>query len=61
MSQVPKRIMGSGSTLAIHMYNLSRENLHVNEAYATAVVLIIIVLAINWISSFVAKKIAKGE
>lgn len=61
MSQVPKSIMGSGSTLAIHMYNLSRENLHVNEAYATAVVLIIIVLAINWISSFVAKKIAKGE
>ncbi len=48
--------MDSGRTLAIHMYVLSNEGLHKNEANATAVVLLIIVLMINALSSFVAKK-----
>lgn len=46
----------SGRTLAIHMYSLSREGMHNNEAYATAVVLLVIVLLINGISSLIAKK-----
>lgn len=49
-------LMNSGRTLAIHMYVLSNEGLHKNEANATAVVLLIIVLMINGLSSFVAKK-----
>lgn len=49
-------ITDSGRTLAIHMYVLSNEGLHKNEANATAVVLLIIVLMINALSSFVAKK-----
>ena len=49
-------IMDSGRTLAIHMYSLSREGLHTNEAYATAVVLLVVVLIINGISSLIAKK-----
>lgn len=49
-------VMDSGRTLAIHMYVLSNEGLHKNEANATAVVLLIIVLLINALSSFVAKK-----
>lgn len=48
--------LDSGRTLAIHMYVLSNEGLHKNEANATAVVLLIIVLMINALSSFVAKK-----
>lgn len=48
--------MDSGRTLAIHMYVLSNEGLHKNEANATAVVLLVIVLMINALSSFVAKK-----
>lgn len=59
IAQVPKNLMGSGSTLAVHMYNLSREGLYMNQSYATAVVLLIIVLIINSISSFIAKRIAK--
>ena len=51
--------MGSGSTLSVHMYNLSREGLHTNEAYATAVVLLLLVLVINTLSAFVAKKLTK--
>lgn len=49
-------IMDSGRTLAIHMYVLSNEGLHTNEANATAVVLLVIVLIINGISSLIAKK-----
>lgn len=49
-------LMDSGRTLAIHMYVLSNEGLHKNEANATAVVLLIIVLIINGLSSFMAKR-----
>ena len=50
-------VMDSGRTLAIHMYSLSREGLHTNEAYATAVVLLIVVLLINGLSSLIARKL----
>ncbi len=46
----------SGRTLAIHMYSLSREGMHTHEAYATAVVLLVVVLIINGASSLIAKK-----
>lgn len=59
VAQIPKSLFGSGRTLALHMYSLSGEGLHTNQAYATAVVLLIIVLIINQLSSFVAKKLTK--
>lgn len=49
----------STRTLAVHMYNLTSEGLHVEESYATAVVLLIIVVAINTLSNLVAKKLVK--
>ena len=49
--------MDSGRTLALHMYVLTSEALHVNEASATAVVLLVVVIGINALSSFVAKKL----
>ena len=52
--------MNSGRTWAIHMYVLSNEGLHIDKAYATAVVLLVLVFVINALSSAVAKKIAKG-
>ena len=52
--------MNSGRTLAIHMYVLSNAGLHIDKAYATAVVLLVLVFVINALSSAVAKKIAKG-
>lgn len=60
VAEVPSNIMGSGRTLSVHMYTLSCEGLHINQAYATAVVLLITVLLINAISSFIAKRITKG-
>ena len=60
VAKVPKNVLSSGRTLAVHMYNLSSEGLYMNQAYATAVVLLLIVLVINAVSSFIAKRITKG-
>ena len=58
MAQIPC-LFNSGRTLAIHMYVLSGEGLHMNEAYATAVVLLAVVLLMNALSTLVAKKLTK--
>ncbi len=51
-------IMDSGRTLAIHMYVLANEGLHTDQAWGTAVVLLILVLVINTLSAFIAKKLS---
>lgn len=56
--QIPQTMMNSGRTLSIHMYLLSGEGLYTNQAYATAVVLLIIVLGINTLSAVVAKQLS---
>lgn len=60
VAQIPDSLMGSGRTLAVHMYALSSEGIYMDQAYATAVILLLIVLLINWLSGFVAKRIVKG-
>ncbi|WP_416387158.1 phosphate ABC transporter permease PstA [Coprococcus comes] len=60
VAQVPKNVLGSGRTLAIHMYMLSSEGLYMNQAYATAVILLVLVVAINTLSGMVAKKLTKA-
>lgn len=50
----------SGRTLAVHMYLLSSEGLYMDQAYATAVVLLAVVMLINLCSSFIAGKISKS-
>ncbi|MGX7092106.1 phosphate ABC transporter permease PstA [Hutsoniella sourekii] len=59
-SQMMDSLSSSGRTLAVHMYMLSQEGLHVQEAYATATVLILIVLIINWLSTFLSRKLGTG-
>jgi phosphate transport system permease protein len=61
VAQIPKNVFQSGRTLSIHMYALSSEGLHTNEANATAVVLMITVFAINGIASLIAKRLQKGR
>lgn len=56
---IPKNLMSSGRTLSIHMYALWNEGLNAEESYATAVVLLLIVIVINAISSKLANKIVK--
>ena len=60
VAEVPKNLMGSGRTLAIHMYMLSSEGLYMDQAYATAVILLVLVVAINTLSGVVAKKLTKA-
>ena len=60
VAQVPTNVFGSGRTLAVHMYNLSSEGLYMDQAYATAVILLILVVGINTISSVIAKKLTKA-
>ncbi|EHJ57436.1 phosphate ABC transporter, permease PstA [Streptococcus urinalis FB127-CNA-2] len=60
-TNTPTSLLSSGRSLALHMYMLSSEGLHVNEAYATGVVLIITVLIINSISSLLSRRLVKGD
>lgn len=59
VAQIPNDLMGSGRTLAIHLYALWNEGLAAEQSYATAVVLLVIVIIINAASSAIAKRIAK--
>lgn len=60
VAQIPSSVMGSGRTLAVHMYNLSSEGLYMDQAYATAVILLVLVVGINALSSVIAKKLMKA-
>ena len=53
-------LFDSTRTLAVHMYALASEGLHVNETYATAVVLLVLVVLLNLLATFAAKKMNKG-
>lgn len=53
-------MMSSGRTLAIHMYALLNEGLYMEEAYATAVVLLVMVLLINALSGLAARRLTKS-
>ena len=60
VAQVPTSVFGSGCTLAVHMYNLSSEGLYMDQAYATAVILLVLVVGINALSSVIARKLTKA-
>ena len=53
---IPDSLMGSARTLSVHMYVLTNEGLYTNQSYATAVVLLVIVVLINALSAFIAKR-----
>lgn len=55
---IPQDLMHSGRTLSIHMYALLSEGLYMEEAYATAVVLLVMVLLINMLSGLIAKRLS---
>lgn len=58
MAKVPQNIFSSARTLSVHMYMLSGEGFNTNQAYATAVVLLLLVVFINMLSRFTAGKLA---
>lgn len=57
--RTPHSIMDSGRTLAVHLYALANEGLSFNECYATAAVLVIMVLLINLASNTMGRVLLK--
>ncbi|MBR4069280.1 MAG: phosphate ABC transporter permease PstA [Clostridia bacterium] len=57
VAKVPGSLLDSTRTLAVHMYTISTEGLYIGQSYATAVVLLGMVLLINSLSAFIAKKV----
>ncbi len=58
--EVAGSLMDSSRTLAVHMWSLSSEGLAIGKSFATALVLMVIVVGINAISGLIAKKLTKG-
>lgn len=56
---IPENLLSSTRTLSVHMYCLLSEGLYTKQAYATAVILVVIVVVINALSGFIAKKLSK--
>ncbi|WP_300408875.1 phosphate ABC transporter permease PstA [Lagierella sp.] len=64
VAEIPKKVVGpasGGRTLALHMYALSSEGMNVNQAYATGVILLIVILLINGASTVLAKKLGREQ
>ncbi len=57
VAKVPDSLLDSTRTLAVHMYTISTEGLYIDQSYATAVVLLVMVLIINSLSAMIAKKV----
>ena len=61
VAQIPDTVLRSGRTLSVHLYALWNEGLAQGKAYASAVVLLVVVVGINALSAFIAKKLTRGK
>lgn len=58
VAKLPGSLMESGRTISLHMWMLANEGLHEDKAYATAVILLILVIGINYLSHILAGKLS---
>ncbi|EOD01472.1 phosphate ABC transporter permease PstA [Caldisalinibacter kiritimatiensis] len=58
---IPTSLFESGRTLSVHLYFLAKEGLSFEKAYATATILIIIILLINFTTNKLAAKFDKTK
>lgn len=56
---MPDGFLGSGATLAVALYALTREYKYMDQAYAAACVLMLIVLVLNFLAGFIGKRLGK--
>lgn len=61
VAKLPGSLMESGRTIALHMWMLANEGLHEDKAYATAVILLVLVILINFISNKLAQKLSSAQ
>ena len=59
VAEVADSLFASAETLSLHMWVLSGESLYTDQAYATAVVLLAVVVLLNGLSAMIASRIAK--
>lgn len=59
VAKAPHSLLDSTRTLAVHMYAISTEGLYIDQSYATAVVLLAMVLGINALSACIAGRIGR--
>lgn len=57
----PSGIWDSSATLTVHMYVQSNEGLHVNQAFASGVILLVLTFLINLASDLIERHIAKKK
>ena len=60
VAKVPDSLLDSTRTLSVHMYTISTEGLYMDQSYATAVVLLVMVLLINSLSALIARKVGRN-
>ena len=60
VAALPDNVFSSGRTLAVHMFVLASEGLYMKQAFATAVILVIIAMSINALSNYLVRKLMKG-
>ncbi len=61
VAQIPDTVLRSGRTLSVHLYALWNEGLAQGKAYTSAVVLLIVVVGINALSAFIAKRLSREK
>jgi phosphate transport system permease protein len=59
VAELPQGVFDSTRTLSVHMYVLASEGLHIEQSYATAAVLLVVVLLINTLSAWAAKRMVR--
>ncbi|MBF0775632.1 phosphate ABC transporter, permease protein PstA [Streptococcus azizii] len=60
VAEVATSLTASGRTLAVHMYLISGEGIYIHQTYATAVVLLLLVIIMNLLSEWIALKLGRN-
>ena len=61
VAEVATSLTKSSRTLAVHMYLISGEGIYINQTYATAVILLLLVIGLNLFSEWIANKLGRGN
>lgn len=61
VAKAAENLLSSTRTLSVHMYVISGEGLYINQTYATAVVLLLVVIIINALSNLAARKLGSEK
>ena len=59
LARTPVSITSSTRSLAVHLYLLVKEGLNTGEAFATATILIVIIVGLNALADFIAKRLSR--